>query len=1061
MGGSENKSSPLPSHCLNHSFIDTLAEPLLGIARECIPLEDKTNKGEALSKASIRADVLEIQLRSQLLSLVNDYVTSSSDSTAVTDGASIGNNSNDNKEALEDVGIYWERSLEICLHMVYFADDNQDERYKGIQVRKLPLLLLEDALDALPLGAFQSLWQSVVEPSYPILFSDLLWHPNATFPCALPFIKLCNKFLKKLTNTNTANSNEWPGRILLTLAKAFPLSDKSATKIWGSFNTDNVTEFETSEQFEQEQQEQLQQQQQTDTSSSTTTSKSLHHKHQNKELQTYSFYETFWAVQRDFSNPSGIKVAEFLDRMKKILAALESHPLIRTSAIATSGNKDNNNTPKDDNTKEETTDADDDNQQPPVRKYLTSSQLLPIQLGDPIFRIHFLTQFLIVENHLSSESSALGTALLPLQKRAKDLLRHIQPLGASHLQIVSSIINQREVHWRQWKKNKCQPDLDTPLNNTQDDSKNRKRLSDGPLGFSSAPASRSSAPAFKKPKKKDEEELLFDFILHEKKDLKATCGAHESSSSNNSNDKKKQTVPPALEDHLESYVDALDPESGIEAEYHPKNDSLFTWRALRLLSKDHLGKFHMITHKGDFENMVRKIWSDEKGIEIPGQAAEAEDLMLVEEDEAVAASSQAEEEDEEENEEMTPVKAEPDQAAVEKEEDDKETGESQQTQDSGDKDQEMEDANNGDRNVKEDEGEVVDDASADAAKIENERAADSADKYEADEQSPAIVKNDTIKSEDDYSKDHGDGAKANPDGDDAPMDAEPAKDVKSVPSKEEPALMKQEPTASTNDSEESDDEGEIEEGKASQRAAPDEQRLQSSSSNDDKGPPSRRRSRSESEGPASSSKPRHHHGGDGEQNQQQHNQQADRRGDDDRGDSRQQQQHRRGGGHGPNKGRRDRDPTSNRPPSPQQHRASGGGNRGGHRERSDGRNNDNDRQDGPPQGSGYGSHGDHSRGGGQSRQHRGSDGHQRGGQREHGGGGGRGGGSGSGGGRPSDGGGGRRDDRGTDERWEDRRGGGGGGSGGQGRRDDRRGGGGHRQNERRGGRGDGGRRRYR
>ena len=35
---------------------------------------------------------------------------------------------------------------------------------------------------------------------------------------------------------------------------------------------------------------------------------------------------------------------------------------------------------------------------------------------------------------------------------------------------------------------------------------------------------------------------------------------------------------PTLESHLEDYVDALDPESGIEEEYHPKNDSLWNNR---------------------------------------------------------------------------------------------------------------------------------------------------------------------------------------------------------------------------------------------------------------------------------------------------------------------------------------------------------------------------------------------------------------------------------------------------------------------------------------------------
>jgi hypothetical protein len=69
-------------------------------------------------------------------------------------------------------------------------------------------------------------------------------------------------------------------------------------------------------------------------------------------------------------------------------------------------------------------------------------------------------------------------------------------------------------------------------------------------------------------------------------------------------------------------VEALDPDAEIEAEYHPKNNALFGWRALRLLSVDHLGEFNLLDRNGDYEGLVRTIYQ-RKGIVIPGKIPES------------------------------------------------------------------------------------------------------------------------------------------------------------------------------------------------------------------------------------------------------------------------------------------------------------------------------------------------------------------------------------------------------------------------------------------------------
>eukprot|EP00957_Ditylum_brightwellii_P053142 4029332-Ditylum_brightwellii.AAC.1 len=82
--------------------------------------------------------------------------------------------------------------------------------------------------------------------------------------------------------------------------------------------------------------------------------------------------------------------------------------------------------------------------------------------------------------------------------------------------------------------------------------------------------------------------------------------------------KSLASTVPLLDEYLDDYIEALDPDNGIEESYHPKHDKLFTWRAMRLMSRNHLTMFGLVTkNSGDFEEIVRKIWVEEKGIEIP------------------------------------------------------------------------------------------------------------------------------------------------------------------------------------------------------------------------------------------------------------------------------------------------------------------------------------------------------------------------------------------------------------------------------------------------------------
>jgi THO complex subunit 1 transcription elongation factor len=225
----------------------------------------------------------------------------------------------------------------------------------------------------------------------------------------------------------------------------------------------------------------------------------------------------------------------------------------------------------------------------------------------------------------------LGAKLADLHQRAVTLLRNVEPPhGAAHLTILESILTSKsssasasasssavslssEEQWRNWKKNRCQPDLDKPLSSSVAAVASRKRKA-GPLGNGGAVSGAIAVGAGRITEQASDLDDDDDEAFHSspaqpsvQQDLPAVS-------------RKMRKVVPALDSHLADYIVALDPDAGIEAEYHPKNNALFAWRALRLLSSDYLGDFKRIRPDGDFEAMVRHVYYEQKGVTIAGEA---------------------------------------------------------------------------------------------------------------------------------------------------------------------------------------------------------------------------------------------------------------------------------------------------------------------------------------------------------------------------------------------------------------------------------------------------------
>lgn len=565
----------------NETYLSTLPEPWKTIAAEAIP--SGASKGEYLT-VSMRLDQLEMSSRSHILQLLMEE---------------------DHAKA-DKIGPTWRMALDMCHHMVHFAcmakekqqkeSEEQKKEQEGkeesettavessvsspyleMEPRKLPLQLLEDCIDGLTLQESESLWMGYVEPSLStVLLGDLFWKSSKA--CHLQFLKVCNQVLHRIQGSSAYY--EWKGSLLLAQAKAFGIADRSAIKVWGSFRGSTKEIEEDGEEFE----------------SFDEFADKLEDPQGEKE---YSLYKAFWSLQGDFSNPNSIQIADFIKKMKLVLEAMES-----VSKNTGSNSKSDPVLPLSGS-----------------ESYLTSSTLFLTQLEQKEFQSQFLSQFIVVTNHLSAESPSLGNALSSLYQRSKDLLKRASP-AVYHL-LCDVLLVQSEAHWRRWKKEqRCAASaFATPkrlletigvLENGEWEEHSKKRVQLTKEAMKGMPRKSAANKSAARQKKQTEDEAwIQQFAPVSKEEVVVACA-------------KLGSFEPSLEEHMEDFIDAFDPDAGIEEEYHPKNDPEFSWRAMRLFSKHQLPLLKLCRKPKHLEAMARQWHKNTTGKDLPGEMPESE-----------------------------------------------------------------------------------------------------------------------------------------------------------------------------------------------------------------------------------------------------------------------------------------------------------------------------------------------------------------------------------------------------------------------------------------------------
>lgn len=261
--------------CNNRQHLSLLAS-LLG---------DDDGQQQQEKKDWKNADDLEIAIRQRALSKLGGNAPAGGSSSSVA-----------------EIGSFWKRSLDVCRQILIDLEKQERQRKEdgsaapesssptvviaAPQIAKIPFVLLDDILDILLERDCVAFWNDYVETSTEVMF-DLDGSFWVHHSCWLVFLKLCNKLIKRgggmIPPTLVAS-------VMRNLAAAYPLNDKSATRVWGSRNADTLTEFEDKDEFEKIRAK-IQEEESKDSAAST-----------NKNDDFYTLYESFWSLQQDFTS---------------------------------------------------------------------------------------------------------------------------------------------------------------------------------------------------------------------------------------------------------------------------------------------------------------------------------------------------------------------------------------------------------------------------------------------------------------------------------------------------------------------------------------------------------------------------------------------------------------------------------------------------------------------------------------------------------------------------------------------------------------------------------------
>lgn len=490
-----------------------------------------------------------------------------------------------------DHSIY--KLIEFAGHLsINYSLDNKTDF--GASSKPIMYILIEDLLEGLSLSKVENAWQTVVIPMTPLLTNTVIFDKGHSY-----LLRSCNRLLRKLSRSI---HTELCGKVLIFLARIFPLTAKSAVNIPGKNNTSNNTVYAENEtvykrelledskndkEMHKSSESELQGQDDADKDIEENLygdiDDSLLEEGEEEDVDDddddvvekvdisnipYKDYKKFWTLQdrltsdikRTLTNTDNtLLLANMMDvlrimkkyapanedkqaeaiKEKRQRMAVEGHlPVIATGDIKG----------KEDEFKEDSYLG---------CKFLTSPKLFGLELQDGQFRQQVCIQVLMVCHHMRfvyEKQPSMKEENLQRLSKLEDIafmLLENTPCGSRLKRAMLQVLH-RESNWRQWKEDGCSNfELSLPEDNSV-------KLNDSSLEVPKNFWMPSD------PLKESEYIWQYD-------EEKVVASA-------------KNDDTPKFEKFLEPYLEADDPEAGIEEQYHPKNDPFYCWRATRLLT---------------------------------------------------------------------------------------------------------------------------------------------------------------------------------------------------------------------------------------------------------------------------------------------------------------------------------------------------------------------------------------------------------------------------------------------------------------------------------------------
>jgi len=435
--------------------------------------------------------------------------------------------------------------------------------------KTIPIQLLSDLFDVITLDQCEKLFSTIER-------NIILWKSEEFFtPIRNNLLRICNDLLRRLSRSQ---NTVFCGRILLFLAKFFPVSERSGLNVVSEFNLENTTVFSSAEEASDANGAIKDKDSPMEVDALGDSKKDdLKLEPDEKNLSVdYALYAKFWQLQDFFRNPNqcydNVKWKTFSTYSTDVLNTFKSY---KVDAISGSRQRK----------------TDDENEQF-FAKYLTNQNLLQLQLSDSNFRRYILIQFLILFQYLKStvkfksDSHVLtddqNKWIEKIEARVYELMAETPPYGEKFGKSVKHILH-REGQWNLWKNQGCKSLISKP---TVAEEEAAVKKEDG------AESKDSNNAAMKIGSTRKRKAKVGDQIQHAMKQGKFLMGNsvlsrlwNQYPDNMDACSAPERDFLPQMDDYFAEAIEQLDPASEIEEEYKIVNDGQWGWRALRLLAK--------------------------------------------------------------------------------------------------------------------------------------------------------------------------------------------------------------------------------------------------------------------------------------------------------------------------------------------------------------------------------------------------------------------------------------------------------------------------------------------